>query len=118
MEHSRRTLGFNDPGAHQKIAKMLSRLALLPVDTEQRPQFGENRININVFTVQPVHPLARKVRPQVPVVFANSLAGEGNFAQVGPGTAIGAAGYPDVDSVWFQPQWLCPALPEIGRAHV
>lgn len=103
MKHVRCPFIFYNAPAHQKIAKMLSRLALLPVDTEQRPQFGENRININVFTVQPVHPPARKVRPQVQVVFANSLAGEGNFAQVGPGTAIGAAGYPDVDSAWFQP---------------
>src|SRR5690606_31472409 len=77
-------------GAHQEVAETFLRDAFARILAEQGVQAGQDFRLGDVFPVQDVQAFADEVGPQAQVVAPQGAAHQGDLAQVGAGTAVGA----------------------------
>src|SRR5690606_2522867 len=78
--------------ADQEVAKMLIAAALVGKALQQGVEQVDESGFVHIGGIELGEAIAVETASQVEVVQAGSAAGEGNFRQIGPCTAVGAAG--------------------------
>src|SRR6185437_382433 len=98
-----RRVGQRLTRAHAEIAEMLARLPPGRVAAEEPVEGREDFRFPDVFADHLVEPLAMEAAANIEVVLAGRPAGQRDLGDIGPRTAVRAAGHPERDRLVRQP---------------
>src|SRR5690606_37435070 len=94
--------GLHVSSADSEVAKALTGQAVAGVIQNDGTQQGRDLLGLHRSPVELVQAIPGKASPEVEVVNAGAFSDEGDLGNVGPRTAVGAAGHANGDGVLTQ----------------